>query len=350
MNWFRFVIATTVFVASLMTVRVRAADRTDASGVAASRPADQQATRSLTVAILDFETNTPATPDLGKQIGEALTATLTGEEGFTLVDRASLAHTLRENELNLTGLVNAEQATKIGRLVGAKILVTGRVFPLDKQLFFTAKLIGTETSLVEGVLVKGDKDANLGDLLMQLADKVAIKLRARGATLVAQDDAVQDPLPVLKKALEGRPLPAVSVRIEEKHVTQAPAARIDPAAETEVRMILSQAGFTVIDGNATDQADANVKYLITGEAFSEFGANIGNLVNCTGRVEIKVADRKTGEIVYTDRETTRAVDLAENTAGKTALQKAGRLLAIRILRHFDQSLPKKSGDGDAGKR
>jgi hypothetical protein len=150
-------------------------------------------------------------------------------------------------------------------------------------------------------------------------------------------------LPGLKKALAGRALPTVSLRIEERHVSLAPVARIDPAAETELRMVLKEAGFTIIDGTATDQADGNVKYVITGEAFSEFAARIATLVNCTARVEIKVADRKTGEIAYTDRETTRAVDLAENIAGKTALQKAGHLLAIRLLRHFEKTLPKEKG-------
>jgi len=317
---------------------LRGADKDD---VKDAKPAKKDAKRhtSLTVAILDFDTNAPGSPDLGKQIGEALTATLTGEDGFTLVDRSSMARTLQENELNLTGLVNTDQATKIGKLVGAKILVTGKVFPLDKQLFFTAKLIGTETSLVEGVLVKGDKDGSLGDLLMQLSDKVAKRLRDAGPKLVAQDDALQDPLPGLKKALAGRKLPKVAVRIAERHVTLAPTVHIDPAAETEVRMVLRDAGFTVIEGDDKQIADAGVKYLVDGEAFSEFAARIATLVNCTARVELKVTNRKTGEVAVTDRETTRAIDLSENIAGKTALQKAGHQLGIRVLEYFDKTLP-----------
>jgi TolB-like protein len=305
--------------------------------------ADAGQTPSLTVAILDFDTNAPGSPDLGKQIGEALTATLTGDDGFTLVDRSSMAKTLQENQLNLTGLVNADQATKIGKLVGAKILVTGKVFPLDKQLFFTAKLIGTETSLVEGVLVKGDRDGSLGDLLMQLSDKVAKRLRDAGPRLIARDDALQDPLPGLKKSLAGRKLPKVAVRITERHVTLALAARIDPAAETEVRMILRDAGFTVIEGDEKEIADAGVKYLIDGEAFSEFAARIATLVNCSARVEIKMTDRKTGEVAFTDRQTARAIDLAENIAGKTALQKAGHQLGIRIVQYFDSTIPQEKG-------
>jgi TolB-like protein len=305
----------------------------------ASKAADKAKSASLTVAILDFDTNAPGNPDLGKQITEALTATLTGQEGFSLVDRASLAQTLRENELNLTGLVNTEQATKIGKLVGARILLTGKVFVLDKQLFFTAKLIGTETSLVEGVLVKGDKDGSIGELLMQLSDAVSKRLHDRGSKLVAQDDVLEDPMPALKKSLAGRVLPKVAVRFSETHVGIAQTPRVDPAAETEIQMLLKEAGFIVIDGNDKEIAEADVKYVIEGEAFSEFAARIATLVNCNARVELKVVKRVTGELVYTDRETTRAIDLSENVAGKTALQKAGRLLGIRLLKEFERILP-----------
>ena len=159
----------------------------------------RQRESTLTVAILDFEASTPGNPDLGKQISEALAATLSGQEGFTLVDRASMSRTLLENELNMTGLVDADHATKIGKLVGAKILVTGKIFPLDKQLYFTVKLVGTETSRISGVLLKGDKDGDVGELMLKLADKVAARLREAGPNLVASTDAIEDPLPALKK-------------------------------------------------------------------------------------------------------------------------------------------------------
>ena len=310
------------------------ADGQDAAPpVPAKRPA-----ATLTVAVLNFDANTPGNPDLGKQIGEALTATLSGEDGFTLVDRSSLSKSLAEAGLNLTGVVNTDQAIKVGKLVGAKILVTGRVFPLDKQLFFTAKLVGTETSLVEAVLVKGDKNADIGDLLMKLSEKVSTKLREKGPTLVAQDDAMQDPLPALKRQLAGRALPKIAVVIKEAHVGTSPA-RVDPAAETEVRLVLRQAGFTVIEGDEKQLLAGDVRYVVEGEAFSEFGAQVATLVNCIARVEVKMVDRKTGEVAYTDRETSRAVDLAENVAGKTALQKAGRTLGIKIVRHLADTLP-----------
>jgi curli biogenesis system outer membrane secretion channel CsgG len=306
-----------------------------------SKPASSAPTQGtdLTVAILDFDTTAPGNPDLGKQISEALTAELTGDDGFVLVDRSSLARTLQENELNLTGLVNTEKATKIGKLVGARILITGKVFPLDKQLFFTAKIIGTETSLVEGVLVKGDRDGNLGEMLLQLSEKVSKRLHESGSHLVAQEESLADPLPALKKALAGRALPKIAVRIQESHLGIEPDRHFDPAAETEIVMLLKEAGFAVFTGTDREAADAGVKYVVQGKAFSEFAARIATLVNCSARLEVNIVDRKTGEVVYTDRVTTRAIDLAENIAGKTALQKAGRAVGVHILHEFKEILP-----------
>jgi TolB-like protein len=325
----------------------KTASSTTAAATTQTAPAQPEtaSTRqtTLTVAILDFDASAPGNPDLGRQISETLTATLSGEPGFTLVDRSTLARTLQEHELNLTGAVSTEAAIKVGNLVGARILITGKVFTLDKSLFMTAKLIGTETSLVDGILVKGDENAGTGELLMKLSDKISSRLREAGPRLVAQPDAGADPLPALKKALAGRKLPIVAVHINETHVAAIRAAGIDPAVETEVRQLLSECGFTVIVGDERDQAAAGVSVVVEGEAFSEFSARIGNLVSCSARVEIKVKEVKTGKLLLSDRETTRAVDLAENTAGKTALQKAGRALGIRILQQFADTLPKAEG-------
>ena len=132
-----------------------------AANAPATTQASPQSAPQLTVALLDFSTDTPGTPDLGAQIGDVLTATLSGQPGYTLVDRSSLTRVLKEHELNLTGLIDTDKGTKIGKLVGAKILVSGRVFVQDKQIFMIAKLIGTETSLVDGFIVKGETSSKL---------------------------------------------------------------------------------------------------------------------------------------------------------------------------------------------
>jgi hypothetical protein len=56
----------------------------------------------------------------------------------------------------------------------------------------------------------------------------------------------------------------------------------------------------------------------------------GNLISCKARVELK-AQKRTGEILAVDRQTSVAVDVAEQTAAKTALQQAAAELAERLV-------------------
>lgn len=294
----------------------------------------------LTVAVLDFAADTPGSDDLGAQISEVLAASLSGTDGITLVDRSSLARALQEQELNLSGVVSPEQATQVGKLVGARLLVTGKAFAVGKKTFLTAKVIGTETSLVDPVLVTGDKDADVGELAVQLAGKLSVRLREAGPRLVGDDGEIPlDPVPALRERLATRRLPVVSVDVDEQHVTATPGRAIDPAVQTEIRLLLKECGIRVIEGGEPDRAEAGVSLVIGGEAMSEFAARIGNLVSCSGRAEITVKDRKTGEVVFTHRETTRAVDLSEQIAGKTALQRAGRVVGLRLLEHLAETLP-----------
>jgi TolB-like protein len=285
----------------------------------------------LTVAILDFDANVPGSSDLGKQISETLTATLSGEIGFTLVDRSMLGTVLKEHALSLTGLVDADTAMKIGKLVGARILVTGKAFSVDKSIFLTAKLIGTETGLVDGIIVKGQQGDDLGDLIAKLSLKVADRLHTGGAKLLPADEPV-DPLPALKARLAGQKLPTLELMIHEEH--EGLAQTVDPAVDTELRKMLTDCGFSVIDAAEINPAKANVRFIIKGEGVSEYAGRLGNLQVCSARLELNVVSYQDGKTVFADRITTRGVDLSENIAGKTALQKAGHELGIRLIQHF----------------
>lgn len=318
--------------------------------VATTRPTSHDDTRPfVTVAVLDFTINGGAPPEMGQQISEILLAVLSGANVFDMVDRTSLQQALQEQELNLTGLVETSQAIDIGKIVGAEILITGKAFALGSNLFITAKLIGTETSRVEGVLVKGEQGVDLAALLMNLTEKVKTKLIQVGPDLVARKEIANDPLPEMKAFLSNVELPNVAVMVREEHKHHArPIPVVDPAVETEIKLLLRQCGVSISDvpqnelaqwiKNEVDtdkvawpQSLKNAELVICGEAFSEYGTRIGNLVSCVARAEINVINRKTGQLIWADRQTSRSVDLSEEIAGKSALQKAGRMLAIRLL-------------------
>ncbi len=112
----------------------------------------------------------------------------------------------------------------------------------------------------------------------------------------------------LKKSLEGKHLPVVSVSIPEQHIGRP---IVDPAAQTEMKLVLQEVGFTVLDSSETAKRP---DVQITGEAFSEMGMRKGNLVLGPRRVEIKAVNAKTGDLIAVDRQRGVAVDLGENVA------------------------------------
>jgi hypothetical protein len=157
-----------------------------------------------------------------------------------------------------------------------------------------------------------------------LAKKIADVVSDKGETLVAKVESRDDRIAKIKQELEDKKLPVVSVKITEQHIEEFV---IDPAAETELSLILQQCGFTVVDELSTNKPDV----AITGEAFSEFGMQKGNLKSCRARIEIKVRDVASGNIIAVDRQTSVAVDIAELIAAKTALQNGADELAERLL-------------------
>ena len=311
---------------------------------------DELKTKLVTVAVLSFDASDPSNPDMGVQLSEMATAALSGSEQFSLVDRTTLQQVLGENELSLTGLINSTEAIEVGKLVGAKILVTGRAFKMGQSKIITAKIIGTETSRIEGVMVKGDADTDLGDLAIQLAEKIDARIVKKSKMLTGADLIQKDPLPELIATLKKQKnKPVIAIVVTEEHIAsndeRAVANQPDPAVETELKRILVEAGFEIrdvpqnklaqwSDGDDWPKTLAGVDLIITGEAVSESASRIGNLINCTARAEINMISRENGRIVVADRSTSRAVDLAENVAGKTALQKAASRLAVPVLEYL----------------
>jgi hypothetical protein len=278
----------------------------------------------LTVAVFDFTSQDESVRDLGGKIAALVNANLSAEPNLNIVERAELDKVLGEQEMTLSGTVTPDSAAKIGQLTGAKVLVTGRVFQAGDELILVSKTIGTETSRVYGEMVKGASDASISDLSEQLAKKIAADIAEKGDTLVARVDTHEDRVAEIKKEIAGKKLPAVSVKITEQHFGQPV---IDPAAQTELSLILQQCGYTVVDDLSTNRADVE----ITGEAFSEFGMSKGNLKSCRARIEIKARDVASGNIISVDRQTSVAVDLAEHIAAKTALENGAGELAERLL-------------------
>ena len=278
----------------------------------------------LTVAVFDFDSKGEAVHDLGSKIATLVNANLSAQPDLMTVERAELEKVLGEQELGLSGTVSSDSAAKVGQLTGAKVLVTGRVFKAEEQTIVVAKVIGTETGRVYGEMVQGPPTVSIVDLSSNLAAKVATVISERGTNFVAKVLTHAERVAKIKQALDGKKLPVVSVKINEQHY--GPHI-IDPAAETELSLILHECGFKLADGASTLKPEVE----ISGDAFSAYGMQKGNLISCKSRVEIKVRDASTGNILAVDRQTSVGVDVAEQTAAKTALQNAADEIAERVV-------------------
>jgi hypothetical protein len=295
-----------------------AVDRVQAREAAAKDP-------FYAVAVLDFESSDKGLAPLGSQIGGILTTVLSNEDHFITVERQQLDKVLSEQEFSLSGAVKPDTAAKVGQLTGARILVTGSVFTVDNELLMVAKIISTETGRVFSESVRtGVKDSPV-DAAESLARKVAAAIRKNANELLAKTESREDFIGRMKESIAGNRLPVVSVRIRERHNSRDV---LDPAAQTEITMILQQLGFTIVD---PEIAKAKPDVEIVGEAFSEPGTRRGSLYSCRGRVEITARRRTTGTLLAADRQTEVAIDLGEQLAGKAALQAAAATIVRRIV-------------------
>lgn len=320
---------------------------------ASGQPAEPAAAKeaelppAITVAVLDFEAKEAGGADMGSKIGDLLTIYLSTLGDFEMVERSRLNEVLKEQQLSLSGAVDPNQAIEVGRLVGAKLMVFGRAFPMEDSLYFTAKVVSTETSRVAGALVKVQMSDELTDAIEALAEKLVETIETKGKALGVVAKRI-DPVKAIAEALKDlkdAKLPSAVVIIPEQHLTRMV---IDPAAETEIQAILKGIGATVYEAKSKLAVDWAMAFLrtgqgtlpaevrkadlvIVGEGFSEPAGRYGQLHSCKARLEVKIIDRKTGEILAVDSSNTAAIDLSENAAGKKALQKAAQNLAVRLI-------------------
>ncbi len=301
-----FVVLVTAIIFSTMTVDVAVAEEVHP------------------LAIFPFQERGTGVQGYGEKVSDLLFASLVADSRLFLVDRADFDKVIEEQQLGASGVVRPDEAARIGTLTGAKLLVTGSVIETDAKIYLVAKIIGTETSRVLGETVKGGVDDDLSMLVERLARQVADTVDKRHDRLVAPPTEIKDVVVALNDVFGNAERPAITIEATERHIGQAIP---DPATETEMTRICIETGMEVFEQAARGKANFTIKL----EGFSEFAGRVGDLVAVKARVELKVIDQKTSQVIVADRQTSIVIDLAENVAGKAALQQATIALAERAL-------------------
>jgi TolB-like protein len=277
---------------------------------------------ALTVAVYDFKGD-GATASYGNNITALVTANLTTETNLVLVERSELNKALSEQAFGISGLVSADAASKIGQITGAKVLVAGQIIKSGQDhLTIVANIIGTETGRLFADKVEGAAD-NLSDLTADLSRKIAQTITEQTTNFItATMESSAERLERIIKNISGTNRPSVSLNIfwpsRKGH---------SASAEGEFGNILLKAGFPVVDAKSDRKPDIE----ITGVSDVSAGPRHGGLFSYRAIIELKVQERRSGNIITFDRQEATAADAARAGADRMAQVNAVDGLAERTL-------------------
>jgi TolB-like protein len=300
----------TILLFAILTMIAGAADK--------SQPA-------LTVAVYDFKGGADAA-SFGDKVTTLVTANLTTETNLVMVERAELTKALNEQAFGISGMVSSDAAARIGEITGAKVLVAGQVIKTgDNHLVIVADIIGTETGRLFADKVEGASDS-LMDLTSQLSRKIAQTINDQATNLIAAaQESSAERLDRIIKNINSTNRPSVSVDINwfdrKKRTHQS------TVAEGEFGTVLLKAGFAVVDSNSDRKPDVE----ITGTESSSPGPRQGVLFSFSDAMDLKIQERRTGNIIAIEHQIGSASDGARATANAAAQVNAVDALAERIL-------------------
>ncbi len=274
-----------------------------------------------TVAVLPFESRDrlAASTDMGKSVAELLNIALMESGKADMIERAELDAALNELQLSAVGLTSKESQMKLGRFIGAKILITGSLFKSGGKNFVITKIMGTETSRVLGASVSGMEDFTA--LAPLLAPKVSAILEKQSAKLLPKEQCKDTVVNQLKKIVQGKQR-KVFVQVKEDIVVIVP----DPAAETELKKLLLALDFQVVNTRA--EAD----FAVIGEAIASNAGNYQKFTSASARLELSIYNKDKKLLATGSARETLAgatyIIAAKEAIAQTALKLAGEFFPV----------------------
>lgn len=85
---------------------------------------------------------------VGFAVSELMSHRFVADGNFTVVERGELAKLLAEQRLQASGAVDGDTAGRLGRLLGAKVLLLGNIQKVDDKYQVNARLVDAETAEV----------------------------------------------------------------------------------------------------------------------------------------------------------------------------------------------------------
>jgi len=131
----------------------------------------------LFVAAFSDETGGRAGEGMAEAVRDLLLASLAARPGIRLVDRDDLDRVLSELTLTLAGLTDPTRGVQVGRLLGARRLVTGSLLPGEGGIALVAHVLDVETGVVQASCKAEGPEGEVPERTSELADRIAAALK-----------------------------------------------------------------------------------------------------------------------------------------------------------------------------
>jgi len=305
------------------------------------------------IAVLRFNGNSNEVADTLRDILTTMLVQM-DSEGITVLEREQISDILKEQNLELDGIVDPATASEFGRLIGADFVLLGRFITLDDSVELNAELVnaGTAQIVVATHTSLPKSKLNMDELAKNIAGEMRNALKAGKLDKILE---IQTPI---YKDLDL----SVMIMIPEIHV-QRPVP--DPACETEMIRKFVRSGFKVVDQSQVSKiretrefkaaVDGDIpsaiaiarqygaQVIIVGEAFSEnIPRRNQDYQTCRSRAEARAIDCDTGMILAANGKEAHATDATEGLASKRALRTAGGLLANDMIKQIAETWKSRS--------
>jgi hypothetical protein len=322
------------------------------------------------VAVLPGRFGTLELADVAKAMPNLLATGLSKNDGIELVEREQLEKVLDEQVLGQTGAIDPETAAQVGKLLGARIIVTPSSYVSGKQVYVTAKVINVDTGRIKAttkstLLANPNLDSVSSLLCTDIIKILDGDLMTAGA--VPDEDKLKKMVESIKKAIGDAKKPVICVVVPEEQLRRVVP---DPAVNLQLCYILRKLRFQVLENESAElekwakdfftgkagkfpEEAKHVDVVIYGGAITEKVGTTGNFHSMRARVELNAIKVSTGEIIAVHRGTGSAADVSEAIAGKASLEKATLKVAEEfitdMMTEWAKNAPGKADPKNGGK-
>ncbi len=137
------------------------------------------ATPSVAILDLDNATGDPAYDGAGAGIAGLLVTRFSRSDALSVVERDALQDVLREQRLSTSGAVDPATASRAGKLIGARYVVTGELFSVQlPALSVNLRVVDTQTAEVVAAHEVNGQVGDEGQQFFTLIDELSDELLA----------------------------------------------------------------------------------------------------------------------------------------------------------------------------